>query len=82
MMLELIDEFKDLQDVKVKNHRIFSIESADNSSQVKIMMLIEFEELEQAVKVMCVLHNCELENKKIKVSFAKSTIKQVSTSAS
>ena len=56
-MLQLMDEFKDLQDVKVIDHRIFSIESPENSNNFKIMMLIEFEELEQAVKVMCVLHN-------------------------
>lgn len=76
VMLELIDEFKDLQEVKVMNHRIFSIESPENSNNFKIMMLIEFEDTEQAVKVMCVLHNQELQNKKIKLSFAKSTIKQ------
>ena len=74
-MQELIDEFKDLHDVKVINHRIFSIESPENSNNQKVMMLIEFEDLDQAVKAMCVLHNQELDHKKIKLSFAKSTIK-------
>ena len=71
----LMDEFQDLQEVKIVNHRVFSIESPDNNS-IKIMMLIEFDNLEQAVKVLCVLHNQELDNKKGKISFAKSTIKQ------
>lgn len=80
-VLELMAEFKDLQDVKVINHRIFSIESPENSS-IKIMMLLEFQELAQAVRALCVLHNQELHHKKIKISFAKSTIKNSSTNAS
>lgn len=77
---ELIDEFQDLSQVQIVNHRIFSIESPENNS-VKIMMLVEFENTDQAVKVLCVLHNQELDNKKIKLSFAKSTIKQPQASS-
>lgn len=54
---ELMSEFQDLKQCNIVKHRIFSIESPENSQNVKIMMLIEFEHIEQAVKVMCVLHN-------------------------
>lgn len=79
---DLMAEFQDLKYCNIVKHRLFSIESPENSQNIKIMMLIEFEDVEQAVKVMCVLHNQELDGKKIKLSFAKSTIKQASSSQS
>ena len=53
---ELIDEFQDLSEVKIVNHRTFSIETPDNGG-VRTMMLVELQSTLEAVKVLCVLHN-------------------------
>jgi hypothetical protein len=45
MFSDLMDQFKDLQDIKLVNHRVFSIESPENSNNFKIMMLVEFQDL-------------------------------------
>jgi len=68
---DLIDNFQALNDIEIQNHRVFSTSATDGSS--KSMMLMGLANLEQAVRVLAVLHNQEIDEKKIKISFAKST---------